>query len=417
MSIKKTILIIGAALLTLPLTAQSYDIDTDKLSQYDQNKPIGFGEGITGGEGGEVVIVTTNSEFRSHMGISNSQNKTVKKIIYISGTIGLSNVGGSGIRNKTIIGLPGSALVNTQNPKETGSSGILTLSNCSNIIIRNITFKGGGAYDMDGNDNLYLNGSSNIWLDHCEFQDGVDGNLDCSNGSDNICVTWCRFRYLIDPWPDGPGGADDHRFSNLWGGSDKSADTDMGKLNTTFANCWWDEGCKERMPRIRFGKVHLLNCLYSSSVTNYCVGAGYRCNAYIENCAFTSNGAKNKPWAKYATKSGYTDYNIQLVGNQGAADNIQHSGSITQFVPSYTYGKYEASLVESVVSNSESGAGATLHFKDATGILAPAAKTSSLSVEYYNAAGQRVGADAKGLVIMKQRMTDGTIKTIKATRK
>ena len=128
MFIKKALLTIGAALLTLPLTAQSYVIDTDKLSQYDQNKPIGFGEGITGGEGSEVVTVTTNSEFRSHMGISNSQNRTVKKIIYINGTIGLSNVGGSGIRNKTIIGLPGSALVNTQNPKETGNSGILTLS-------------------------------------------------------------------------------------------------------------------------------------------------------------------------------------------------------------------------------------------------------------------------------------------------
>ncbi len=416
MFIKKALLTIGAALLTLPITAQSYVIDTDKLSQYDQNKPIGFGEGITGGEGGEVVTVTTNSEFRSHMGISNSQNRTVKKIIYINGTIGLSNVGGSNIKNKTIIGLPGSALVNTQNPKETGNSGILTLSNCSNIIIRNITFKGGGAYDMDGNDNLYLNGCSNIWVDHCEFQDGVDGNFDCSNGSDDICVTWCRFRYLINPWPDGPGGADDHRFSNLWGGSDKSADTDMGKLNTTFANCWWDEGCKERMPRIRFGKVHLVNCLYSSSITNYCIGAGYRCNAYVENCAFTSNGAKNKPWANYATKSGYTDYNIQLTGNQGAADNIQHSGSITQFVPSYTYGKYEASLVESVVSSNEIGAGATLHFKDATAISATTAKTSPLATEYFNTAGQKVGADAKGLVIIKHYMADGNIRTIKVTK-
>jgi len=397
---KKTIFSIIAVLLTINAVAENYVVDTDQLSQYDQNAPFGFGDGITGGEGGEVVTVSTNSEFRSHMGISNSGNRTVKKIIFISGTISLSNVGGSGIKNKTIIGLPGSALVNTQNPKTSGSSGILTLSNSSNIIIRNVTFKGGGAYDMDGYDNLYLNGCSNIWVDHCDFQDGVDGNFDCCNGSDNICVTWCRFRYLIAPWPGGPGGADDHRFSNLWGSNDKSADSDAGKLNTTFANCWWDEGCKERMPRIRFGKVHLLNCLYSSSITNYCVGAGYRCNAYVENCSFTSNIAQNRPWANYATKSGYTDFNIQLVGNQGASDDIQHSGNITQFVPSYNYGKYEASLVESVVSNSENGAGATLHFKEATGISTPVTMSVPFDNTYYNLKGQRVDKPTSGLYIV-----------------
>jgi pectate lyase len=55
------------------------------------------------------------------------------------------------------------------------------------------------------------------------------------------------------------------------------------------------------MPRVRFGLVHVLNCLYSSSVTNYCVGGGYKSNVYIEGCAFTSSKAKNTPWKNYAT--------------------------------------------------------------------------------------------------------------------
>ena len=45
--------------------------------------------------------------------------------------------------------------------------------------------------------------------------------------------------------------------SNLIGGSNNNMDIDGGKLNCTFINCWWGEGCAERCPRVRFGKVHV----------------------------------------------------------------------------------------------------------------------------------------------------------------
>jgi pectate lyase len=61
-----------------------------------------------------------------------------------------------------------------------------------------------------------------IWVDHCDFQDGVDGNFDANNGSDHLSITWCRFRYLIAPWAGGSGGSNDHRNTNLWGGSDSN---------------------------------------------------------------------------------------------------------------------------------------------------------------------------------------------------
>lgn len=332
------------------------------LSLYDQNMPFGWGSvetAITGSSDENPIIVTTLEELKAAL---DKNSKTVRKTIYIKGVITVS--GQFAIKdqeNKTIYGLPGSAIVNTTHSGNKAESGILQLTRCKNMILRNLTFKGAGAYDIDGNDNLTLYECSHLWIDHCDFQDGVDGNLDCSNGSDFITVTWCRFHYLIDPWSGGSGGSNDHRFTNLWGSSD-TAKKDPGHLNTTFANCWWDEGCKERMPRIRFGKVHILNCLYSSSVANYCVGAGYQSNAYVENCAFTSKNAMATPWKIYATKSGYTDYNITLTGNLGAADTQERSGNNDYFTPSslYNYQAYEASLVESVVSNGINGAGATL---------------------------------------------------------
>ena len=385
----KTLFLSIAALLCASFVgAQS--IDTGSLSDYDLNKPFGFGAGITGGDGGSTVNVSTLADLKSAL------SGTTAKVIYVDGTITFTGqVKISDVENKTIIGRDGATFANTNHSEDKSESGIITLRGCKNIIIRNITFKGAGAYDIDGSDNLELYGCSNIWVDHCDFQDGVDGNLDCNNGSDNICISWCRFRYLIDPWAGGSGGSNDHRFSNLWGGSD-SKTSDEGKLNTTFYCCWWDEGCRERMPRIRFGKVHILDCLFSSSVVSYCVGGGYKSNAYIENCAFTSDKAKKAPWKKAATSGSYTDYNVTITGCVGADDKQEKSGDIEYFTPTYNYTAFEASKVETIVSSSTNGAGATLKF-DTSGIQA--IKATKENKATYNLSGQQVDSNYQGFVI------------------
>lgn len=331
-------------------------------SNHDEFKPVGWGsvESVTtGSEDENQVTVTTFDELKTAF------KGTDKKTIFISGELKVDGqVAFDKVQNKTLYGLPGSALVNDVHSETVSKSGIMMIKNSSNIILRNLTFKGAGAYDMDGNDNLTLQNCQHIWVDHCDFQDGVDGNFDVNNGSDYISVTWCRFRYLIAPWAGGSGGSNTHCYSNLVGGGDGNASKDEDHLNITYANCWWDEGCIERMPRVRFGKVHILNCLYTSSKTNYCVGGGYRSNLYIENSAFIN--VKN-PWKNYATKTGYTDYNVTLKGNlgvgtKGTEDKQEKKGDISYFIPSdhYTYTAYDASLVQETVSNEKTGAGATL---------------------------------------------------------
>ena len=350
-------MLISMLIMFFGMTAMADDfpsVNTSALSEYDKNAPIGFGaSATTGSEDENPVTVTTLAE------LQNALSGTDKKSIYVSGTITFTgSVSINGVSNKTIYGLPNSALSNTTlDTSDKTKSGILYLKNCSNIIMRNLTFLGAGAYDYDGNDNLTLDGCTNVWVDHCDFQDGVDGNFDCKGGSDNICVSWCRFRYLKAPTSGGSGGSNDHRFSNLWGSGD-SATGDDGKLNTTFYACWWDNGCKQRMPRIRYGQVHILNCYYSSSAADYGIGAGYRSNIYVENSAFTISNA----WQNYATEGSYTDYNIKLVGNQGADNAESHLGSNTQFVPSYDYTPMPADNVANEVS---SHAGATLTYAPA----------------------------------------------------
>lgn len=114
------------------------------------------------------------------------------------------------------------------------TAGVSLLMGSDNIIIRNLTILGPGAYDIDANssDNISLIGATNVWVDHCDIQDGIDGNMDITNGSDNVCVSWTRFRYLIEPSAHGSGGNDDHRNSNLIGGSNNTADLEgVGPLH------------------------------------------------------------------------------------------------------------------------------------------------------------------------------------------
>lgn len=391
---------------------------TDQLSPYDLNAPLGWatvGGNVTGGEGGTKVTVKTKTE------LMNALKGTDKKIIYVEGEIefaGLNNV--KGAQNKTVIGMKGAALVNSKHSSKGSETGILQLSSCKNIILRNLIFKSAGAYDIDGNDNLTIAGSTYIWVDHCDFQDGVDGNFDCVNGSDNICVTWCRFRYLIEPWAGGSGGADDHRNCDLWGSSDSRSE-DNGHLRTTFANCWWDEGCSERMPRVRYGQVHIQNCLYSSSNAHYCIGYGYKSNIYAENNAFTSAAAKKTPWKNYAMKSGKTDYNITTVGNLNAEDFQSKSGSAEYFIPSahYTLKAYDSSMVEEVLTNPENGAGATLDITSMTdGIENATASTAAhpVSITYYNMDGTEIVSPQSGINIMKMTYADGRTENKKIMR-
>ena len=249
--------------------------------EQDANAPIGFAcieKTPTGGANGARRTVTTASELENALGSKEPLT------IYIKGVIEVTSMLKVKAQDKTLLGLPGSVLSNPNRTKD--GSGILYFREGSdNLILRNVIFKSAGAYDVDGNDNLCIDGTTNIWVDHCDFQDGVDGNFDAKNASDNIAVTWCKFHYLIEPQAGGSGGSNDHRFTNLWGGSDKDTQ-DRGHLRTTFQYCWWGEGCRERMPRARYAQIHLVNCLYDSSVANYCIGVGLEANIRVEKSVF-----------------------------------------------------------------------------------------------------------------------------------
>lgn len=169
--------------------------------------------------------------------------------------------------------------------------GMVLLEKVSNIVIRDLRFS--DAYDLfpaweprdNGHgewnseyDGVSLRTAERVWVDHCHFDDGKrpdklepirlgqrvqhhDGLLDITNGSDLVTVSWCRFQ--------------SHDKTMLIGSSD-SKTSDDGKLRVTLHHNHF-HACKERTPRVRFGRVHVANNLFSADRAEefaYSLGVG-----------------------------------------------------------------------------------------------------------------------------------------------
>jgi len=293
---------------------------------------------VTGGGTATPVVVTTFAMLQQYA--SDDQ----ARVIHIDGTLGSGWSGTTGDRlniksNKTIVGVrPGTQL-----------KAAIHISGASNVILRNIVVRGPGSNEDQAWDNLNIEGASkNVWVDHCEFWDGQDGNADVVKGADTVTFTWCIFGYALSGHP--------HNLSNLIASSDTEPESE-GKLNITYMFNWWN-GAMERQPRCRFGYIHVVNNLYTS---NAAVGAsklgvtnGFSCNVRTENNHFIG---QNDPID--LGKQAGTGSVQEALGNkfENCTGNQQGSGS--SFAPPYDYRSYivPAADVKALVQKS---AGATL---------------------------------------------------------
>ncbi|HMA64309.1 MAG: T9SS type A sorting domain-containing protein [Fibrobacterota bacterium] len=339
-------------------------ISVQAQTPYFLPEAVGYAAGVTGGgtpTASNTVTVKTASELAAAL----SGNASV---ILVSGSITTERIQFTG-KNKSIIGLPGAKLINLN--QTASGSGILSIkenSGSTNIIIRNITFVGPGAYDEDGWDLFTNKGCTKLWVDHCEFQDGMDGNFDNTNTADNITISWCKFTYLKAPKAGGSGGSNDHRFSNLVGGSDDAPTTD-GLYNITWLNCWWANGCVDRMARARNAKLDFLNCYWNSNVGSKYIHLSPGKNGtfvYVSNGVFTGSAEvvnEEKTGNNNVTFSNCTNA-VKDLGTKVAA-------------PTYSWSPTPAANVVSMVTNATCGAGATLQVTPA-GIVSSGCGTSDV---------------------------------------
>ena len=194
-------------------------------------------------------------------------------------------------------------------PRPLIKNGSLMVKDAHNVIIQNLAFE--DAYDYfplwdpkdnaDGEwnseyDNVTLYNARRVWIDHCTFSDGArpdhmsrwlfnrpmqfhDGLLDIVRGSDRITVSNSHFR--------------NHDKGLLIGNSDNRADDD-GKLRVTMHHNWF-ENVRARSPRVRYGRVHVFNNLYTASPGadygyDYSIGVGFSSRVIAEANVFDVRG-------------------------------------------------------------------------------------------------------------------------------
>lgn len=225
-------------------------------------------------------------------------------------------------------------------------AGFIRFNTCENIILRNITFIGGGAYSLlDNYSDITLRlGTNHVWVDHCTIQDGCDGNFDMGGASDFVTVTWCKFDY-------GPRSYASF-ISNL-AGNDENLPSEEDHFNTTYAFCEWPEAPNaERIPHARYGRMHVFNCYYPTD-KEYAQGiqGGYHSRFLVENNYFEHSN-------HFFRDSGKT-YGYILRGNRTPGEGQNTSYNPEEISIPYDYTALPAECVKHLVSSPE-GAGPTL---------------------------------------------------------
>lgn len=314
----------------------------------DQCKPIGWATrdgrtggvaSVTGGGSATPIVVKTFADLQKY--VQDDQ----PRVLYVSGTLGTGWSGTDGDRleikasNKTVIGVVAGTVLKAP---------IHITNSAKNVIVRNLVINGPGSNQLQAWDNLNIEGGAkNVWIDHCEFWDGQDGNADVVKGADNVTFTWCIFGYKIKS---------DHNLSNLIGGSDNEPVSE-GKLNVTYMFNWW-KAATQRKPRCRYGNVHVVNNLLSGdpavqSGTILGISAGKDCQVRTENNHFVDESTPIYTGNAAGTSSQEVIDNLftNCTGNQ--------KGTGTSFTPPYEYKPFmvAASKVKDLV---QKYAGATL---------------------------------------------------------
>jgi pectate lyase len=298
---------------------------------------IGFAA-IAGVTGGSFGGSTTSIICSNYASFSNAVRVLTPLIIYVQGTITNTEsycyIYGN---NKTITGLG------------TNAAFIGDLrANATNIIIQNLYFTS----TLANSDGVTIDGGSkgtgkNVWVDHCTFYNLPDGSVDITKGADYVTVSWCKFSYAPVP-----PGVVNHEFVNLIA----SSDSDNGsQYHVTFHHNWYGDYCRERMPSVRFGRVHVFNNYYNCAGNNYCVRTRIDAQVLVENNYFI--GVQN-PWERFnktssngllkasgnnVTGPGDTSFGVTWV-NLWVADAVLIPGNDVLTDPSLTSAIYTYAL-------------------------------------------------------------------------
>ncbi|MGV8836421.1 pectate lyase family protein, partial [Cellvibrio sp.] len=217
--------------------------------------------GVTGGQGGAVVTVTTGTQLNAALCARATMSTPVT--ILVNGTISHANTTAQGcntqadvieikqMSNISIIGVGTNALF-----EEMG----IHVRDASNIILQNLhirNVKKSGSPTSNGGDAIGMETNvDRVWIDHNHLEasggeeDGYDSLLDMKAGVTNVTVSYNLYN--------------DSSRAGLIG----SSDSDNKNTNITFHHNWY-KNIEQRTPLIRHALVHMYNNYWSNDRIDY----------------------------------------------------------------------------------------------------------------------------------------------------
>lgn len=230
--------------------------------------PIGFAaanalgrDGTIGGQGGDTVTVSDFAQLKLY---GERKQPTVIRL--------------AGIIKAPVLKLASDKTLEGAG-KGAGFTGSILVHGGQNVIIRNLmlgNLKGGQP------DAVQFQASHHIWLDHNDICDSPDGLVDMTHGVDYVTVSWNKLHYSDPSQP--------HRLAMLIGHEDANEAEDAGKFHVTIHGNWWAENIQERMPRVRYGKVHVFGNYYAAKGNHYCISSRIGATVLVENNFFLDVG-------------------------------------------------------------------------------------------------------------------------------
>lgn len=219
----------------------------------------GFGRRAVGGLGGPIYVVTDDSD----NDMVSPKPGTLRYGVVQKGPLWII------FARSMVITLQQELLISSDktidgrgaNVQIRGGAG-LTMQFVNNVIVhgirvKNIKARNGGmirdSYNHVGmrtrsdGDAISIFGSSNIWIDHLSLSECEDGLVDVIQGSTAITISNCHMTK--------------HNDVMLFGASDSYSGDKIMQITVAFNH--FGQGLIQRMPRCRWGFVHVLNNDYT----------------------------------------------------------------------------------------------------------------------------------------------------------
>jgi pectate lyase len=278
---------------------------------------LGFTGPATGGSGGPEVAVSNATDLEAYATDPNP------RVILVSGVIDIPVLDVTS--NKTIRGVGSSSGI--KGGIRIAGTSSAQADMLSNIVIQNLwilasTSTTGGTTVVD-NDGISIAYAHHVWIDHVSVLDSPGDEMAVTLGSDYVTISWSSFDFTL---------ANARGTATLIGHADTDGPTDTGRLHVSLHHNWWGHAVSQRMPRVRFGQVHIFDNYYSARNDLCCVAAALDSSVLVQNNYF--DGSLNPhvffSFNGLTSTSSFSEPTAQMVVVDDQGDDASADGGVNE---------------------------------------------------------------------------------------